>query len=164
MSILSGIPRPIIATLGDISSAIYWGALEELCDKYADSASIVFLGHLTDAFFALPPEAIWINRDPMNDLEGTLKDVDCIVCPYLWEGGIDRRVFSEKLDVPVVTFFTVPGKNVHVVHDLPGFIETVGTILTNLLTKPGAGEPSSSRPQVISADEGSDEQRRRAHE
>ncbi len=158
MSVLSGIPRPIIAALGDISSMINEKLVRALCRWYADSASIVFLGHLTDKGVSLPADVTWIECDPVDELEEVLKDTDIIICPYLCDNGIDNRVFSDSLEVPVVTFFAVPGRNVHVVCDSAEFIKAVGTVLADLLTKPGTGETTShdnsirarSRPRITS--------------
>ena len=148
MSVLSGISRPVIAVLGDISSALDEWLLEDLCREYVDIASIILLGHRTTNDILLPPAMTWINCDPMDELEEVLQDTDIIICPYRHETGIDWRIFNRELEKPVVTRFAVPGSNVHIAHDSAEFIEAVGVILADLLAEPRAGK--SPRPRFFS--------------
>jgi len=128
VNMLDKLPRPIIAALGDISSVIREDLVEALCAHFADTSSIVFLGHLTDNAVALPQDVIWVPEDPVRALgEG---NVDCIICPYRSEEGIDERVFTEDLEIPVVTFFPVKGKDVHIVQSQEEFVREIEAILS----------------------------------
>ena len=145
MSALHGLQKPIIAVLGDISSYLCYGTLEALCREFADLASIVLLGRRV-VEFEITPEVVWFNQSPFEGLEENLQEISCIVCPYVSKQGIDQRLFTDDLEVPVVSFFSVRGKNVSVVGTDEEFLNAV-SVVTSLQRE---GRAIMPRPSPLS--------------
>lgn len=142
MGSLQGFQRPIIAALGDISPAIDLRLMEGLCRNFADSATIALLGHrISD--IVLPVEVIWIPGDPISDLKENLLVADVIICPYTGSAWIDERVFRNKVEAPIISYWPIAGQTAHVVDTREEFISAVRSALTSLQTE---GRDSQHRP------------------